>query len=68
VESTINEEEWKGINDTVKSAEFLLIVSTIKGVMRDINSSIYKPITQIGLTEDQIKSQQEALSKFKSKG
>jgi hypothetical protein len=66
VEDKIKEEEWKGINDTVKSAEFLLIVVTIKGVMRDINTSIYKPLTQIGLTKDQIESQQEALSKFKT--
>jgi len=59
VEDTINEEEWKGINDTVNSAKFLLIVSTIKGIMRDINSSLYKSTTLIGLTDSQKKARKE---------
>ena len=40
-------------------------MSSVRSLMRLINTSIYEPRTRVGLTPKQLKAQSEAADKFK---
>ena len=64
LELDIDGDDWRGANDGVKSSEYIKLIGEIKGLMAKINSSIYKPRTKVGLTEKEIKVQNEVSDKF----
>lgn len=65
LESKIDGDDWRGQNDGVKSDEYLKLMSSVRSLMRLINTSIYEPRTRVGLTPKQLKAQSEAADKFK---
>jgi len=64
LESDIAGDDWRGANDAVKGGDYIKLIGEIKALMAKINSSIYKPRTKVGLTEKEIKVQNEVSEKF----
>ena len=64
LESDIVGDDWRGANDGVKGGEYIKLIGEIKALMADINASIYKPRTKVGLTEKEIKVQNEVSDKL----